>query len=108
MTKRNNFIGVTIGTVLIAALFLFLPQQASNSHAASVTQTPTTSPPVTQNLYPILKDGKWGYIDRAGKVVIQPRFYEVQWFSGGLAQVQIDGKLGYIDRSGSYVWKPMN
>ncbi|MFB3897122.1 MAG: WG repeat-containing protein, partial [bacterium] len=36
-------------------------------------------------LYPIKKDGKWGYIDRTGKIVIQPQFLERSRFQEGLA-----------------------
>jgi hypothetical protein len=50
--------------------------------------------------------GKWGYIDRSGKMVIQPQFEYAGPFSEGLAVVQIEGKLGYIDKSGKIVITP--
>jgi hypothetical protein len=49
--------------------------------------------------------GKNGYIDKAGKVVIEPRFDVVGEFSEGLAVVSIGGKWGYIDKTGKYVWE---
>jgi hypothetical protein len=54
-------------------------------------------------LFPVVKSGLWGYMDRSGKVAIPPRF-ECAWdFSEGLACVQIGGKRGYIDGAGKVV-----
>jgi hypothetical protein len=47
--------------------------------------------------------GKYGFIDKTGKVVV-PAEYEAAWdFSEGLAAVAKDGKLGFIDKTGSVV-----
>jgi hypothetical protein len=51
-------------------------------------------------------DYQWGYIDRAGKWVIQPRFEAAWSFVEGLATVKLDGKRGYIDETGSTVIEP--
>ncbi len=51
-------------------------------------------------------DGKHGYINRTGKVVIQPQFDEAYPFINGLAYVRIKDKWGYIDRTGKYIWQP--
>ena len=49
------------------------------------------------------KTGRWGYIDKTGKMVISPQFDWTFGFSEGLAAVNIGdlrtGKAGYIDRS---------
>lgn len=44
----------------------------------------------TSNRFPILKDGKWGFIDKTGKVVIRPEYDYVEEFSEGLALVRIN------------------
>ena len=55
---------------------------------------------------------KWGYIDKSGKIVIEPQFDDASSFSEGLAAVclgdycPLRGKWGYIDKSGEYVWEP--
>ncbi|HRH44102.1 MAG TPA: WG repeat-containing protein [Pyrinomonadaceae bacterium] len=55
-------------------------------------------------LRPIQKNGKWGYIDKTGKIVIEPQFYWVEEFSEGLAAFETeDGKHGYIDETGKIV-----
>jgi hypothetical protein len=48
---------------------------------------------------------KWGYVDKAGSIVIKPRFALADDFSEGLALVQphADGKYGYIDKTGKMV-----
>ena len=59
------------------------------------------------NLRPIQKDGKWGFIDKTGRVVIKPQFYWVHEFSEGLAVFDTeDGKYGYIDKTGTVVIPP--
>lgn len=58
-------------------------------------------------LFPIEKNGKTGYIDATGKVVIAPRF-EAGWpFSEGMAPVQVGGDWGYIDETGRIVIEPV-
>jgi WG containing repeat len=50
--------------------------------------------------------GKWGYIDKAGNMVIEPQF-DCAWnHSEGLAPVNIGRQLGYIDRKGNMVIEP--
>lgn len=64
----------------------------------------------SEGLAPALEEdsSEWGYIDKAGKFVIPPRFPTypeglVHNFAEGLALVETDGKVGYIDRSGEFV-----
>ena len=49
----------------------------------------------------------WGYIDRGGEQVIEPRFEKAKSFgSNGLAAVCIDKKWGYINKNGEIVIVP--
>jgi len=57
-------------------------------------------------LYPVVVEGKWGYIDREGSYVIEPRFDEAKEFTEGIARVKPGTKTGYIDKTGRYVWNP--
>ncbi len=60
-------------------------------------------------LFRIEQNGKWGFIDKTGKVVIEPQFDDAWLFrEGGLASVKIGDKHGYIDKTGKYVWEPTN
>lgn len=51
---------------------------------------------------------KYGFIDRSGKMVIEPKFYIVLPFIDGLALVTLteDGKSGFIDTTGRFVIEP--
>jgi hypothetical protein len=51
----------------------------------------------------VCQDGRWGYIDRAGRFVIAPKFDDAWDFSDGLARVERRGRVGYIDRRGRFV-----
>ena len=49
---------------------------------------------------------RWGYIDRQGRMAIEPNFDRAMPFEDGLAYVHENALLdGYIDKTGSYVWK---
>jgi hypothetical protein len=62
--------------------------------------------------YPIVREGKVGFIDYRGREVIAPRFNAVAdmaHFKDGLAPVYEPGRgFGYIDPSGSFVIGPTN
>lgn len=47
--------------------------------------------------------GKWGFINRAGKVVIPIEYKKIQDFSEGLAPVKKYDKWGFIDTTGNIV-----
>ena len=57
-------------------------------------------------LFPVVQNGKWGFIDKTGKIVINQKFDKVSGFSEGLCGVKIGNKWGYIDKTGKYVWNP--
>ena len=42
----------------------------------------------------------WGFVDRAGRMVVAPRYDDARSFSDGLAAVSIDDKWGFIDTTG--------
>jgi len=53
---------------------------------------------------------KYGYIDRTGKVAIEPKYSNAAPFSEGLARIAVfqggDEKLGFISRNGQFVIPP--
>jgi hypothetical protein len=53
-----------------------------------------------------LAHGKLGYLDKAGRQIIPPRYNDVQPFSEGLAAVMLGDKYGYLDRSGKMIIPP--
>lgn len=61
----------------------------------------------TKELFLIVKNNRWGYIDATGKVVIPPKFRSAGQFSEGLAPVRLNGLYGFIDVSGDFVIQPI-
>ncbi len=62
-------------------------------------------PLAAQNLKPYVEDsGKFGFKDKTGKIIIQPKFDSAwQFGSEGLAAVEMNGKRGFIDKTGAIV-----
>ena len=51
--------------------------------------------------FQIVRSGKWGFMDRTGRVVITPAFADERDFFHGLAAVELpEGKWGFIEESG--------
>lgn len=60
----------------------------------------------SEGLCAVLRGGKWGYVDRAGRLVIPCRFDDAGPFSLGLASVS-DGELtGFITPDGAWAIEP--
>jgi DNA-binding transcriptional regulator/RsmH inhibitor MraZ len=60
----------------------------------------------SEGLVGVERHNKYGYMDKAGRLVIPPQYNNIQAFSEGLAAVSLEGKYGYIDRSGKMVIPP--
>jgi len=90
-------------------LFAFVLFEAD----ASTIQRRNAKPkPTRGELYLVVKNGQFGYIDAEGRVVIEPRYALASAFSEGMAGVMIRGKkdktfTAYIDKTGRIVIKPM-
>lgn len=59
------------------------------------------------DLYPVEVNGKWGYIDAKGNIVIPPKYRGGFDFSEGLAAfISDNGKSGFINKKGEVVIEP--
>jgi hypothetical protein len=57
---------------------------------------------------PVSVDGRWGYIDTAGQVVVEPRFAVAGPFHEGCAAVRDQaGRTGYIRPDGAWAVEPL-
>ena len=56
------------------------------------------------NLGLISDPGKWGYLDKTGKLAIPLKFTHAEDFSEGLAAVTDGDRGGFIDRTGTFVF----
>ncbi len=62
--------------------------------------------PFHQGRAAIEKDGKWGFIDVTGKLVVNQEWDEVKDFSGGYAAVLRGGKWGFVHEDGRLAVEP--
>ncbi|MBU1238117.1 WG repeat-containing protein, partial [Myxococcota bacterium] len=57
--------------------------------------------------FPIYENGRAGFIDKSGTVVIKPRFdWTDEYFRGPYCRASLKKKMGIIDRSGKWVIQP--
>ena len=101
-------------------------KSSDTTSTAIASQTPTTSKP-----FKVQVDGKSGFIDKTGQIVIPPQYENVDDFSEGLAlvcvgacstetflgykyddnfkkvEVEQSFKYGFIDESGKFIINPM-
>jgi hypothetical protein len=74
---------------------------------AAITIDPSAQ--TADDRYPIVKNGKLGFIDSDGREVIAPEFFpiaDMAYFKDGLAPVNGPRGAGYIDPTGRYVIGP--
>ena len=81
--KKNKIFAFSIGLTLLLLLLTVKTVKPQN--------------PSLPNQY------KYGAIDKTGKYIIPPQFDNIQYFSEGLALVEVQGKTGYVDRTGKMV-----
>ncbi|UYZ11575.1 WG repeat-containing protein [Brevibacillus sp. WF146] len=56
--------------------------------------------PPSAKLYPFTQNGKWGYMDAAGRVLVDPQFSNARPFREGLGAVYLNGKWGFVGANG--------
>lgn len=95
LTRRRFLKGMLAGLSLVYGVPVF---GAIQSRAKPVG-TP-------DKLFPVTFQGKSGYIDRTGKVIISPRFDAAYSFYEGLGCVTVGNHRGYINAKGDFVIKP--
>ncbi|OOG22327.1 hypothetical protein B1C78_15235 [Thioalkalivibrio denitrificans] len=66
----------------------------------------TLAPVQAEGLFPAPQGEQWGYIDRQGEWVVEPRFTQAEVFSEGRAAVFDGEKWGVIDGEGAWVREP--
>ncbi len=60
----------------------------------------------TFELIPFRKDSLFGFADSKGKIVIEPRYDRVDFFSKNVARVSINGLTAYINKTGEFIIQP--
>lgn len=87
---------------------------ALSAHAHTCPEPATLDAAYTQTglhgfgdgLLAVEKNGKWGFIDRQGRLVIPAEYEETNGFAEGKAAVKLDGLWGVIDTGGKRLVRP--
>jgi len=94
--STTRFICFTIAFIFLSLVEILIPCSANEQ----------------KTLYPIIKNGKWGFIDRTGQVVIEPAFDDAWPFENDLAVIrkgdEKTGKYGLIDLNGKIIFQPLS
>lgn len=83
-------------------------------YALSPLRGVLAQPFVSDNWFPVFVNGKAGYIDRSGKIVLEPKYDGTSYFSEGLARISVGRDTiytegfsqGFIDETGMIVIPP--
>ncbi|ERM84377.1 hypothetical protein P872_15135 [Rhodonellum psychrophilum GCM71 = DSM 17998] len=62
--------------------------------------------PGKENLYGAKKEGKYGFINKSGQMLIENRFDEISVFSEGLAAVKRNGLWGFVNKADQIIVTP--
>jgi hypothetical protein len=57
-----------------------------------------------QGLARVQLDGKWGYVNKQGKLVIEPQYDMAEDLRAGLMHVRMGKDWQYLNRSAQPVW----
>lgn len=79
-------------------------QETSDQQEAGSSELGLTDD--ADSLLPVRENGQWGYIDRTGRLAIEPQYERAWRFSGGLALVRDGQDFGYIRPDGSFAIEP--
>jgi hypothetical protein len=88
--KVSKHLSTILLTLLLSTVLLAAQPQSQNA----------------KTFFPVEKNGKWGFIDRTGKIVIPLQFDGANEFHEGLALVTAGGKRLFIDTTGHVVITP--
>jgi hypothetical protein len=66
----------------------------------------TSASHFAEGLAPVERNGKWGFVDKRGLVIVPPTFSEAGSFRNGLSRVVHHGKVGYWKAFGSRALLP--
>ncbi len=94
------------GTVIIPPRFDLAVSFPEEAHVLEQGERTVVKVHESAPLGRVKLNGKWGYVDPSGRLVIAPRFDQASDFFTDLTSVRVGDKWGFIDRSGRMVIAP--
>src|SRR4051812_47426950 len=61
---------------------------------------------ISETMLAVVVHGKWGFIDRTGKVIVEPQYDNFLYAEDGMRAVEIGGKWGFTDEAGAIIIAP--
>lgn len=58
-------------------------------------------------LFPVTRNGRWGFINQTGAEVIEPKFRNIGPFTDSLTAARLNGTWGFINPGGEFVIPPL-
>jgi hypothetical protein len=113
--KRTHLLMTFFVVISAQARPPMIARAAAGSQIVGQSADSNQNQTLTADLTPVEQNGKWGYADKDGKIVIKPQFTRAHRFSEGLALVWTGGvsltdpivtsfvNMGYIDGTGHWV-----
>jgi hypothetical protein len=62
--------------------------------------------PFSEGNAPVFVNGKWGFMNHSGRLVVPAKFEEVLGYKNGIAYAKENGLWGVLKKNGSWLVKP--
>jgi hypothetical protein len=105
--KDIKYKGVLLLTLCIISYTKLFSQTNTNEfNWVLPPQYGTISPFSGGDITSVKINEKWGFIDKSGKVILEPKFEAVGSFKNNFIAVKLNGKWGFLDRFGKIAISP--
>lgn len=105
MTKRRASVLILIALIIFSAVYSYYQRHREEDNSDRLEKRVDIQK-MKEQLYVIRDNGRYGYIDRNGFVIIKPQYEEAYYYNGGLARVRVHNKYGFIDKAGNFAVQP--
>lgn len=102
MSKRQAGVFILVVLIVISVVFGYIKRNNYEEQQVKIDKNMEIRK-IEEELYVIRDNGRYGYINRAGLVIIKPQFEDAYNYSGELARVAFHHKYGFIDKTGRLV-----
>lgn len=90
-TKKKNSTEANLTPIIV-------PEPPKTTYATEPKKT------IEEDLFPTERNGKWGYVDKTGKIKLPFNYSSASYFNAGLAHISFSERShGFIDKSGKMI-----
>lgn len=92
--------------LIMLIVVIFLSGCTTNTNSSPAPNNASSNVVMQNALYPVNINGKFGFLDVKGNLVVQPKYDMASDFNDGLGLVLLKDKWGFIDSTGKEVIPP--